>query len=232
MQLTRAEKPFLFKTQLSLVLMTGMRAKNLKEMRDHLARLPESSVYYHTHHFLQQHQFLTPEPPNDFAYWVTNVLQEDRVGEKLAAIDTVRFNSLTELREAILLALDKFLEQDKPLRECPVGEEFHFMKSVLFNLPTHYVANDLREFQECLRKVSISSLYYHIFTGRLRQPVGINDFSDWLTRSLDEKELAFKVDRLDPYTQTMEGLRQRIIQLIDKRLNEGAQHATVKSNAS
>lgn len=214
--------PFRFKSQVSLVMLTGLRAKNLAELREHLAVVPESCVYYHTHHFLQQHQFLTPEPPNDFAYWVTNVLQEDRVGERLAAIDTVKYDTLKELRDAIVEVLDAHLKKSQPLRECPPGEEFHFMRAVLFHLPTPYVANDLQEFKENLKKVSISSLYYHIFTGRLREPLGVNDFSDWFSRALNEPELAKQIEKLDPYTQTMEGLRQRILQLVERRVKEGA----------
>jgi len=221
----KAEKPFYFKTQLSLVMLTGLKAKNLRELRDHLSVVPESSVYYHTHHFLQQHQFLTPEPPNDFAFWTTNVLQEDRMGERLAAIDTVRFDSLEDLRTAIAGAIDRFLHENPTVRECPPGEEFHFMKSILFDLPTELVARNLAEFRDCLRKVTISSLYYHIFTGRLRQPLGVNDFSDWLNHN-GEHELARQIDKLDPYTQTMEGLRQRILLLVEKRLKEEAAHVT------
>jgi hypothetical protein len=223
-----ADKPFYFKTQLSLVMTTGLKAKNLAELRAHLATVPESSVFYHTHHFLQQHQFLTPEPPNDFAYWVTNVLQEDKIGEKLAAIDTVRFDSLGELRNAILQALDQHLARGVSMRECPEGEEFHFMRSILFDLPTPHSARNLSEFRECLKKVSIHSLYFHVFTGRLRQPVGVNDFSDWLTHEIGEEDLARQIDKLDPYTQTMEGLRQRLIHLIDRRLaKENKEHAHV-----
>lgn len=220
----KADKPFLFNTQLSLVMLTGLKAKNIPELKAHLEVVPESSVYHHTHHFLQQHQFLTPEPPNDFAYWVTNVLQEDRLGEKLASIDTVRFSTLKDLRQAILSAFDAFLAENTPLRECPAGEEFHFMRSILFSLPTTHVAHNLEEFREGLKKVSINSLYYHVFEARLRNR-GMNDFSEWFDQSLHEKELARALDKLDPYTQTMEGLRQRILVQIDKRLREEAHAA-------
>ena len=97
MPLERTVKPFEFKTQLSLVMMTGIKAADIHELKEGLLRVPESSIYYHTHHFLQQHQFLTPEPPNDFAYWVTNVLREEWLGEKLTAIDTMQYNSLNEV---------------------------------------------------------------------------------------------------------------------------------------
>src|SRR3989338_594766 len=216
----KAKDQFIFKTQLSLVETTGLKARDLAELSRHLKEAPESCVYYHTHHFLQQHQYLTPEPPNDFAYWVTAALQEDVIGEQLAAIDTVRFGTLSSLREAIVGAIDRHL-QDKPvLRTCPDGEEFHFMKCVLFNLPTAQVARDLREFLACLEKASIGSLYNHIFEARLRAPLGISDFSNWLSSSLGEKKLAAKIDKLDPYTRTMEGLRIKIISFVKERLEE------------
>jgi hypothetical protein len=220
MSLIRSQAPFLFKTQLSLVELTGLKAKDLSELHLHLEAVPDSSIYYHTHHFLQQHQFLTPEPPNDFAYWVTHVLQEDEMGEKLAAMDTVRFNTLEALRKAIRSAIDEFLEKKRELREAPSGEEFHFMKCILFTIPTEYVAYDLKEFSECLKQVSIHCLYNHIFTARLRPPLGVNDFSHWLRASLEEKDLAKKIEKLDPYTYTMEGLRKKIAHLVERRLQE------------
>ena len=220
MLLTRAKEPFLFKSQLSLVELTGLKAGDLSELLFHVKAVPESSIYYHTHHFLQQHQFLTPEPPNDFAYWVANVLQEDAMGERLAAIDTVRFNTLGALRDAVVKAVEKYLEANPPSRKAPPGEEFHFMKCVLFTVPTPYVARDLKEFLECLKHVSVGCLYNHIFEGRLRPPLGVNDFSNWLKNDLGQAELAKQVDRLDPYTYTMEGLREKIMHLVKKRLEK------------
>src|SRR6266436_2765902 len=90
-------QPFRFSSSLDLTVLTHRRARDLAEMVGHLKEVSGAVIYYHTHHFLVQHQYLSPEPPNDFAYWVTNVLQEDRLGEQLAAIDTVRFSSLKSL---------------------------------------------------------------------------------------------------------------------------------------
>jgi hypothetical protein len=68
--------------------------------------------------------------------------------------------------------------------------------------------------------VTISSLYLHVFEARLRPPLGVNDFSLWFEKELGERALAGAMDRLDPYTQTMEGLRRRIAALVEKRLEE------------
>src|SRR3989338_662497 len=93
----RAEKPFVFFTRLSLTFLTGRRARNLRELLEGVIAAPESVIYHHTHRFLWQHQPLVRKPPNDFAYWATHRLQDEVLGEKLAAIDTVRFNSINAL---------------------------------------------------------------------------------------------------------------------------------------
>jgi hypothetical protein len=80
------------------------------------------------------------------------------------------------------------------------------------------VVHDLREFVEALRKISLGSLFFHFFDSRFRLGKGLNDFSSWLRDSLDEPELAGEIDRLDPYTYTLEGLRSALIQLVEKRI--------------
>ena len=222
----QAKEPFRFFTRLSLTLMTGIKAKNLKELLEHLKTVPESVIYEHTHRFLQQHQHFVPEPPNDFSYWITHMLQDEELGERLAAIDTIRFNSLNDLRHAIVSAIENRLKKNNHLRQVPEGKEFHFMRAIRFSIPTQYQAHDLAEFMDRLKKVSISSLYLHIFEAKLRPPLGINDFSHWFDTQLGEKSLAKKVASLDPYTQTLEGLRSRIIGFIEKRLQESSYAAT------
>ena len=73
-QLARAAEPFRFYTRLHLTELTGLRAAGLVQLVRLLKSVPGGSIYYHTHRFLQQHQYLSPEPPNDFAYWVREIL--------------------------------------------------------------------------------------------------------------------------------------------------------------
>ncbi len=67
------------------------------------------------------------------------------------------------------------------------------MKSVSVILPTAYVAHDLREFVEALRKISPASLYFHVFESRLRLGQESNDFSIWLEKSLEEADLSQEI---------------------------------------
>ncbi len=214
MNTKRAQHSFRFSTQMSLIELTGLSARELYELLGHMKTVPDSVLYYHTHAFLKQHQFLSPEPPNDFAYWVTNVLQEDRLGEQLAAIDTVRFSSIQSLREALVQTMEKYLAKGRNNRVAPAGEEFHFMKARSFVLATPYEVNTLDEFADAISKVSLYSLYHHMFEARLRLQKSSNDFSLWLETELGEKSLANAIARLDPYTQTLDSLRKKIIRLV------------------
>lgn len=218
--IVRAKEPFHFYSRLTLSVLTGQKAGSLEELLEHLRSAPDMVVYQHTHRFLQQHQTLVPEPPNDFAYWVTHTLLDEELGERLAAVDTVRFNKLGDLREKLAATISSALQGSRQRLQAPPGKEFYFMRTVRFSLPTDHYAWDLREFLEGLAKVSIFSLYLHVFEARLRPPLGVNDFSLWFKGELGEVALARAVDRLDPYTQTMEGLRRKIAGLVEARVKE------------
>ena len=96
------------------------------------------------------------------------------------------------------------------------GEEFHFIKSVSFILPTNYTAYDLKEFTQILEKITIDSIYFHIFEARLRLEKPTNDFSFWIENSLGDKELGDAISGFDPYTRTLEDLRNKIIQIVER----------------
>ena len=216
----RASEPFHFYSQVHLPQLTGLKARNLKDLLYHVRNVPGAVIYHHTHHFLQQHQFLSPEPPNDFAYWVAEALNEVKLGEQLASINTIEFSSLRALREKIAETIERYLNNAKgPLKEANEGHELYFIKSLSFIFPTPYEVWTLPEFLEALRKVTISSLYFHMFEARLRNEKSSNDFSLWLESGLGENELARKIARLDPYTHTIEGLRNRIIRLAEERIS-------------
>ena len=82
---------FTFHTKLDQTLILGLKARTVEELLDGITRVPDSSIYHHTHRFLQQHHYLSPEPPNDFAYWVSEVLVDSVLGEQLSSVDTVQF---------------------------------------------------------------------------------------------------------------------------------------------
>src|SRR4029077_7160777 len=121
-------------------------------------------------------------------------------------------------------AIESHLATAKSLTPAPEGSEFIFLNSHSFLLPTPYQARTLEEFPQALKKVSFHSIYHHVFESRLRLERG-NDFAEWLN-GIGEKDLAWQITLMDPYTQTMENLRKRMLRLIERRVYEiGAAHA-------
>jgi len=223
-RIKKAEQPFTFYTRLHLQELTGRKARDLKGLLKDIREVSGSVIYHHTHRFLQQHQFLSPEPPNDFAYWVTQVLGEHKLGEELASIDTIQFSSIRALRNKLTRTVEehiRYMEKtgQGQFRISSLEEQFHFIKTISFIFPTSYVAHNLLEFVEILKKITINSIYFHVFEAKLRLEKGVNDFSYWIDTSCADPVLAQKLARLDPYTHTLEGLRTKMINLIEANIS-------------
>jgi hypothetical protein len=213
--LKKATAPFHFYTRLHLRELTGLRASNLTELVTILKGVPDSVVYYHVHRFLEEHLYVTPEPANDFAIWVNSTLGNEILGEQLASIDTFAFPTIGMVKQRLIDTIEDYLRNNPDSRTALDEEEFHFIRSISFILPTPYTAHDLGEFTEVLRKVTIDSIYFHIYESRLRLQKGTNDFSIWISDTLGEKELADKIAGIDPYVYTLENLRNRIIEQVE-----------------
>lgn len=213
---------FVFYTRLHLTELTGLKASNLKELAGLIKKVPGSSIYHHTHRFLQQHQYLSPEPPNDFAYWVADILAEKELAEKLSSINTVEFSTIHALREKLAHTVAAHVKSQgrTRARQAKHGDEFHFMKSVSFVMPTKYSAGTLAELAQCLEKVTIDAIYFHMFEAKLRLDKDTNDISNWLRGALKQKRLAEELEMMDPYTFTMEQLRRELIRHINSHAGE------------
>ena len=212
--------PFRFYTRLNLAELLGRRACAVPELLAGIREVPGASIYHHTHRFLQQHNTLSPEPPNDFAYWVSGILGLDDIGERLASVDTVRYRRINDLRARYIEILEEALSvRRNSWPVCQENGEFHFMSCRTFIIPLPDIARDVREFLDILERISVNSLYYHIFESRLRLEQGENDFGVWF-EARGDRELAEALAKLDPYTITLEGLRQQIIGLV----RDHAQH--------
>ena len=206
-------KPFKFFTSVKLLEATNRVARTEKELLSSLREIDEATLFNHTHFFILQHNYLTAEPPSDFAAWVSEALQDPVLAEHLFAVNTVDFDSLGDLRTALIQTIENHLEKEDHNREAPPGMEFHFIRAHSYTVSAGVEAADLMELANCLEKVSTGSIYHHMFEAKLRLGREKNDFSNWLEYR-GEKTLATQLVGMDPYLYSLDELRRRIIVLL------------------
>ncbi len=176
-------------------------------------------MYYHTHQYLEEHQYLTPTPGNAFAAWVSENVGNEAVAEQLAAVDVVGMATTDAARERLVGILQEAIDRGDDSRSVPEGEEFHFIKTVTFVVPLPVVATNLRGLAAAVHQLPPSSLYFHLFECKLLSVDASEvDLAQWARDSLDDPDLARGIDRLNPYDYTLEGLRSSLTKLIENRL--------------
>ncbi len=212
--LRRAVTPFEFKSAAHLIFIERERACNIGELSTALRSCPEESIFQHTFRTLEEHHFIKEGFSNDFAHWAYVELGEVGLGETLASLDVREFTSLETLRSRITEMVDQYGHANPKALEREAGAPFYFCSSKTIVLPAQRTASTLVEFIEGLRQVSLHSIHYHFIEARLRRKLESNDFSIWLKRDLGVTREADMLDQVDIYTSTLEGVRRKIIQIL------------------
>jgi hypothetical protein len=210
-----ARSPFYFNSASHLLRIGREKATTLMELLEAIRTCPESSIFQHTFQTLAEHHFISSGFSNDFSHWAFASCNEVELAERLAAIDVREFTSIATLRERLVHILESYLQKNPRAAARVAMEPFYLMASDLVVVPTPYVARNLEEFADGLRKVSIHAIYYHFIDARLRLKLNSNDFSVWLDKELDLPQAADKVNRIDIYTSTLEDVRRSILKVIE-----------------
>jgi hypothetical protein len=209
-----ARSPFYFNSASHLLRIGREKATTLMELLEAIRTCPESSIFQHTFQTLAEHHFISSGFSNDFSHWAFASCNEVELAERLAAIDVREFTSIATLRERLIHIIESYLQKNPRAAGRVAMEPFYLMASDLVVVPTPYVARNLEEFDDNLRKVSIHAIYYHFIDARLRLKLNSNDFSVWLEKELDLPKAADKVNRIDIYTSTLEDVRRGILKVI------------------
>ncbi|HET9364632.1 MAG TPA: DUF5752 family protein [Candidatus Angelobacter sp.] len=213
-----ARAPFYFNSASHLLRISREKATNLQELVDVLRTCSESSIFQHTFQTLEEHHFIKEGFSNDFSHWAFAACNEVELAERLAAIDVREFTSIATLRERIVHIIETYLQKNPRAASRPAMEPFYLMASDLVVVPTPYVARNVEEFADGLRKVSVHAIYYHFIDARLRLKLNTNDFSVWLEQEVDMAQAADKLNRIDIYTSTLEGVRRSILKVIEAEI--------------
>jgi hypothetical protein len=213
-----ARSPFYFNSASHLLRIGREKATTLAVLLEAIRNCPESSIFQHTFQTLAEHHFISGGFSNDFSHWTFSSCNEVELAERLAAIDVREFTSIAALRERLVHIIESYLQKNPRAATRVAMEPFYLMASDLVVVPTPYVARNLEEFADGLRKVSIHAIYYHFIDARLRLKLNSNDFSVWLEKELDLPQAADKVNRIDIYTSTLEDVRRAILKVIETEM--------------
>lgn len=214
----RANEPFQFATASSLVLIGNQNATNLLELEFGIENCSDASIFYHTFQSLGRHHFLTEGFANDFAQWVLGSCNRPALAERLASVDIRDYVSLAELRRDLHRIVREYSASNPREASQDAFEPFYFCETVEEPLPLDRQAWTLEEFRDGVKDLAHASLQFHFITSRLRLHLRSNDFKQWLSKGLGLPELARKVDQIDIFTNTLDGVRARILNLIEREV--------------
>jgi hypothetical protein len=213
-----AADPFTFSIASYLTRVGNQVACNLADLGKGLAHSSDASIFHHTFQTLGSHHFLTEGFSNDFAQWVLASTNRSELAESLASIDIRDYVSISELRADLHRMVADYCLAYPNVATQTALEKFYFCESGEVTLSIEPPVRTLAEFREGLHKLSHDSFHYHFISSRMRLQLRTNDFSHWLGVSLGLEALAYKVNRIDIYTNTLDSARASILRLIDKEL--------------
>lgn len=209
---------FQFLSSASLEKLTGYKAQNLKELVGLIKRCTDSSIFYHTFSAFMKMRDMRAPYKNDFASWVYLGLNEKALAERLMAIDLREYNMIHKLRRRLLEIIEDHGKQKPRSLEKMSDEPFYLYDIIRFVYLTDKFAHDLKSFRDTLKSISIYSVYFHFIESRVDTELHANDFSTWIEESLNIPELAHRIRSIDIDFYDMEGLRSRIVQLVNEYL--------------
>ncbi len=196
--------------------LTGLKARDLLELVGVIKDVDESVVFNHIYHALLDYHFLPPEYPNDFSYWIADVLHEPALAERLADLDLRELNDPESLRKKIIKIIEEYLATHDVSGRAGIGQEFHFVRCISVVFPTKTVARDLTDVLEIIKgSDDLDSIFYYFIASRLLDGGHYRALSDWVLEK-DSHELMGKLDNLYPYGfANLNAMKIEIVKIIE-----------------
>lgn len=211
-----SETPFDFFAVSYLTRISNQSAGTIGELLLALEQCSDASIFHHTFQTLGAHHFLTENFSNDFAQWAMADANRNNLGEQLASLDIRDYVSIAALREDLRRIVGEFCSAYPEFADQAALDRFYFCEGVEVTVPLGLQARTLEEFRQGIERLSHAGFYFHFISSRLRLQLQTNDFSHWLADGLGLQTLADSINRIDIYTNTLEGTREKMLRLIDR----------------
>jgi hypothetical protein len=214
---TATSSAFIVKNCALIALAAGERASSLLELRDKIAVVDESSIYYHFWGSRMHMQFAHPQHHNDFAHWVYHRLHDHPLAEMLNIIDPTEFENLSLLRQEILDTLEDRLDDYEIVLWTKKQDQFYFINSKIVIFESKTTVPRPEDLLETMKQLPPSSIFYHFIDARSRTPEKIDDFSSWLsTFGTRYTQLIQDIRTIDPFFLSLTQLKEELTTAIKK----------------
>jgi hypothetical protein len=214
-----AYDPFWFRDCFLMRMPIGRKASNLRELLQILREVPDDVLYYH---IFQCRLALTDpeiEYPNDFALWAANALQDTKLAEKLSSFDPFEYNTMADVREAVLEILEEYLWNMPYVPWARPGFELYLCQAQTAVIQSISPIYTLAEFCQGLQRAGLDSIYYHFFEARWRLGVSkVDDFSFWIEYNFELPKLVRDIRQIDVYFYSLAELRAALLALINEHM--------------
>ena len=216
-------KPFAIRDCALSAIATGLRAQNLRELRDALLTVHGGSIYYHFWGGLLRPSFDDPEYNNDFASWIRHRLHDAKLAEQIGVIDPAQFSDMEELRRELINVIEARLDETEFLTWAARDRQFHFIRAQTVVFDTNRRILQPRELVDVIPGLSLGSIYYHVIDARRRSPQAVDDFRAWLSLFGNPfSELQERLAQLDPYFVGLAELREQLAAVFTDYFTEAA----------
>ncbi|MDH4065202.1 MAG: DUF5752 family protein [Acidobacteriota bacterium] len=212
-------RPFEVKDSALIQLATGIRAQNLRELRDRLSVAPAECIEYHFWSGPLRPDFTDPEYGNDFATWARHGLHDDKLAEQLACIDPARSDDVEALRQELIDVLERRIDEGEYLTWARPDRQFHFLRSQIVVFDTGRRIESPSDLPAAIGAMSTGSIYFHFVQARKRPPKCVDDFRTWLAlRGPDYEAVTCALANVDPFFTTLVGLRDELRRQVAEHL--------------
>jgi hypothetical protein len=191
---------------------TGSRARDLRELRDGIARADVACIYYHFWGGLLRPTFGDPKYHNGFAIWIDHALHNKALAERLSVIDPKDFPDTNDLRAHLLNVLDSELKECVDSAAAAEDNLFDFIRSQIVVFATEHALTDPSELPSAVEGMTRTSVFYHFVDARRRTPDAVDDFTTWLNDIDRERyrELTSRLSGIDPFFLTLSETRDEL----------------------
>lgn len=208
-------RPFRFIASLPLIGLTGRSAANVVELLGQLRGATDAMLSYQTYHYHREYPWLGPRYPSRIAYWVSEVLRERALGERLAMIDLRTTAGFADLREQFVSMIDAYLNGKPTVRDAPPGLELSLCEATSTLVPTGRTAATPDEFLCGLEASTPDEVFHHLIEARWPAHTVEHDPMWWLEQG-GHAAMAERLRSLQPFVFTLEELRVRAIGVFER----------------